>query len=62
MGLTKPIEQIFIKLSRYIYVSQRYYTRGNPIYKFKRYCQLGLADFKQPVGLKMNLEMHGDQV
>ena len=28
MGLTKPIEQIVIKLSRYIYVSKKYYTRG----------------------------------
>ena len=28
MGLTKPIEQIFIKFSRYINVSKRYYTRG----------------------------------
>lgn len=27
MGLTKPIEQVFIKLLRYIYVSKRYYTR-----------------------------------
>lgn len=27
MGFAKPIEQIFIKLSRYIYVSKRYYTR-----------------------------------
>ena len=26
MGFAKPIEQIFIKLSRYIYVSKRYYT------------------------------------
>ena len=29
MGFAKPIEQIFIKLSRYIYVSKRYYTRKN---------------------------------
>ena len=29
MGFAKPIEQIFIKLSRYIYVSKRYYTRRN---------------------------------
>lgn len=28
MGFAKPIEQIFIKLSRYIYVSKRYYTGG----------------------------------
>ena len=28
MGLTKPIEQLFIKLSRYSYVSKKYYTRG----------------------------------
>ncbi len=28
MGLTKPIEQLLIKLLRYIYVSKRYYTRG----------------------------------
>lgn len=28
MGFAKPIEQIFIKLSRYIYVSKRYYTRS----------------------------------
>ena len=27
MGFAKPIEQIFIKLSRYIYVSKRYYTK-----------------------------------
>ena len=27
MGLTKPIEQLLIKLLRYIYVSKRYYTR-----------------------------------
>ena len=27
MGFAKPIEQIFIKLSRCIYVSKRYYTR-----------------------------------
>ena len=26
------------------------------MYKFERYRQLGLADFNQPVGLKMNLE------
>ncbi|WP_306767478.1 hypothetical protein [Agathobacter rectalis] len=26
------------------------------MYKFERYHQLGLADFNQPVGLKMNLE------
>ena len=26
MGFTKPIEQIFIEFSRYIYVSKRYYT------------------------------------
>lgn len=26
------------------------------MYKFGRYRQLGLADFNQPVGLKMNLE------
>ena len=31
MGFAKPIEQIFIKLSRYIYVSKRYYTRENKI-------------------------------
>uniref|UniRef100_UPI001A9AF64F hypothetical protein n=1 Tax=Mediterraneibacter gnavus TaxID=33038 RepID=UPI001A9AF64F len=30
-GFAKPIEQIFIKLSRYIYVSKRYYTRENKI-------------------------------
>ena len=24
------------------------------MYKFKKYRQLGLADFNQPVGLKMN--------
>ena len=29
MGFAKPIEQIFIKLSRYIYVSKRYYTKEN---------------------------------
>ena len=28
MGLTKPIEQNIIKLSGYIYVSERYYTRS----------------------------------
>ena len=35
MGFAKPIEQIFIKLSRYIYVSKRYYTRKiwDDIYK-----------------------------
>lgn len=27
MGLAKPVEQLFIKLSRYIYVSEKYYTR-----------------------------------
>ena len=26
------------------------------MYKFERYRQLGLADFNQPVGLKMNPE------
>ena len=26
------------------------------MYKFERYRQLGLADFNQPVGLKMNVE------
>lgn len=26
------------------------------MYKFERYRQLGLADFNQPIGLKMNLE------
>ena len=26
------------------------------MYKFERYRQLGLADFNQPAGLKMNLE------
>ena len=31
MGFAKPIEQIFIKLSRYIYVSKRYYTRRTPM-------------------------------
>ncbi len=29
---------------------------GGHMYKFERYRQLGLADFNQPVGLKMNLE------
>ena len=33
MGLTKPIEQVFIKLLRYIYVSKRYYTRREHIMK-----------------------------
>ena len=37
MGFAKPIEQIFIKLSRYIYVSKRYYTRRNNMeYFFKK--------------------------
>ena len=31
MGLTKPIEQLLIKLLRYIYVSKRYYTREKNI-------------------------------
>ena len=30
--------------------------RRKPMYKFERYRQLGLADFNQPVGLKMNPE------
>ena len=29
---------------------------GGHMYKFERYRQLGLADFNQPVGLKMNPE------
>ncbi len=28
------------------------------MYEFERYRQLGLADFNQPVGLKMNFENH----
>ena len=36
MGFAKPIEQIFIKLSRYIYVSKRYYTRRYSHEKYKR--------------------------
>ena len=30
--------------------------RRKRMYKFERYRQLGLADFNQPVGLKMNPE------
>jgi len=30
--------------------------KENPVYKLERLRQLGLADFNQPVGLKMNLE------
>lgn len=35
MGFAKPIEQIFIKLSRYIYVSKRYYTSQKLYEKIK---------------------------
>ena len=28
---------------------------GGHMYRFERYRQLGLADFNQPVGLKMNI-------
>ena len=42
MGLTKPIEQLLIKLLRYIYVSKRYYTRRKYnekiIADYRRYC------------------------
>ena len=30
--------------------------RRSPVYKFDRLRQLGLADFNQPIGLKMNPE------
>ena len=39
MGFAKPIEQIFIKLSRYIYVSKRYYTRKKSNEKFNSITQ-----------------------
>ena len=29
---------------------------GSHMYKFEHYRQLGLADFNQPLGFKMNLE------
>ena len=39
MGFAKPIEQIFIKLSRYIYVSKRYYTRRIDVANDKIICK-----------------------
>ena len=42
MGFAKPIEQIFIKLSRYIYVSKRYYTR-----RYKMLVEVSMKDKKK---------------
>ena len=50
MGFAKPIEQIFIKLSRYIYVSKRYYTRENGYEAIMR-SHAVLRGFRHDLGL-----------
>ena len=39
---------------KYINCYKNFAFGGKLMYKFERYRQLGLADFNQPVGLKMN--------
>ena len=41
---------------KYINCYKNLALRRKLMYKFERYRQLGLADFNQPVGLKMNPE------
>lgn len=49
MSLTKPIEQLLIKLSRYIYVSKIYYTRGFKGFNMKyRECKFCVMDTSDP--------------
>ena len=39
-----------------LFLEKTLHLQERHMYKFERYRQLGLADFNQPVGLKMNLE------
>ena len=51
-----PLKNSIITAGKYINCYNKLGPRSQLMYKFERYHQLGLADFNQPVGLKMNLE------